>query len=143
MAEEQLKEAASADPARFRVDGDGKPLLVGGRCRHCGCTTWSVRKLCPRCWEADSMEEIALPAEGELYSMTEIHRAQAGFRAPYAVGVVDLPGPVRVFGRVHWPAGQRWLPGTRVELIAERIDLEGDAAPLWVPAFRPRETPHA
>lgn len=114
-------------------------MLVGGRCGHCGCLTWGVRAMCPRCWATDLQEEIALPRSGSLYSMTTIQRPQTGYRGPYTVGVVDLPGKVRVFGRIHWPDGSRWRPGTEMELLAERIDFDGDIPPMWVPAFQQKE----
>lgn len=130
----------SVDPQRFRVGADGSAMLVGGRCGHCGCLTWAMRAMCPRCWATDRQEEVALPSAGKLYSMTMTHRAQNGFKGPYAVGVVDLPGNVRVFGRIHWPAGERWRPGADMQLFAERVDFEGDAPSVYVPAFRPTET---
>lgn len=140
MTETAKPAAQSVDPQRFRVADDGAPMLVGGRCGHCGCLTWAVRAICPRCWASDRQEEFALPATGRLYSMTMTHRAQNGFKGPYAVGVVDLPGDVRVFGRIHWPAGERWSPGAEMELFAERVDFEGDAPSIYVPAFKPRGT---
>ena len=130
-------EATSVDSQRFRIDGNGKPRLVGGRCRNCGCETWGARTMCPRCWAAEKMEEVDLPNVGALYSMVTVYRAQAGFKGPYTFGLVDLPGCVRVFGRIHWPEGSRWQPGAEMELIAERIDVDSGKPPFWVPAFRP------
>jgi hypothetical protein len=68
--------------------------------------------------------------------MTAVQRAQNGYRGPYAVGVVDLPGGVRVFGRIHWPEGTRWRPGAEMELFAERLDFDGGQPSMWVPAFK-------
>lgn len=138
------KEVASVDAQRFRVSADGMPMLVGGRCGHCGCLGWSVRTICPRCWATDRQEEVALPNRGALYTMTNTYRAQNGYRGPYAVGLVDLPGGVRVFGRIHWPEGSQWRAGTEMELFAERLDFDGDVPPMWVPAFKPSgAAPHA
>ena len=111
MTEAAIAQPQSVDAQRFRVGSDGAPMLVGGRCRHCGCVTWGVRTMCPRCWSADPQEEIALPTSGRLYTMTTTYRPQTGYKGPYAVGVVDLAGDVRVIGRIHWPAGTRWRPG--------------------------------
>ena len=52
----------------------------------------------------------------------------------------SIVGDVRVFGRIHWPAGERWSPGAEMELFAERVDFEGDAPSIYVPAFKPRGT---
>jgi uncharacterized OB-fold protein len=140
QAEEQtVPTVASVDSQRFRVEPDGRATLIGGRCGHCGCLTWSVRAMCPKCWATDDQQEIALPAKGALYSMTAVQRAQNGYRGPYAVGVVDLPGGVRVFGRIHWPEGSRWQAGAEMELFAERLDFDGGQPSMWVPAFKPSE----
>lgn len=139
MSEDREENVASVDAQRFRVDPEGQPMLVGGRCGHCGCIAWSVRAMCPRCWATDKQEEFALPTKGMLYSMTAVQRAQNGYRGPYAVGVVDLPGGVRVFGRVHWPEGSRWRAGAEMELFAERLDFDGNVPSMIVPAFRPSE----
>lgn len=130
----------SMDAHRFRVDAQGTPTLIGGCCGHCGCLVWGVRAMCPRCWATDKQEEVALPHSGSLYSMTTVQRAPGGYRAPYAVGVVDLPGDVRVFGRIHWPDGSRWRPGAEMELIVERVDFDGGLPSILVPAFRPKKS---
>lgn len=127
----------SVDPQRFRVNADGEAQLIGGRCRACGCVTWGVRAMCPRCWSDRDQDEIVLAQEGALYSLTETYRAQNGFKGPYTVGLVDLSQGVRVFGRVHWPAGSGWRPGARMTLFAERVDFETGAPSVYVPAFRP------
>lgn len=137
MSDVQNPGISSIDPQRFRVSAEGEGELVGGRCRACGCTTWGVRALCPRCWADGGQEEIILGREGTLYSLTETHRPQNGFRGPYTVGLVDLPEGVRVFGRIHWPDGSRWKPGAPMRLFAERVDFDGGAPSVYVPAFRP------
>lgn len=136
MIEAVAEMAQSVDSRRFRVGPDGTPMLVGGQCTHCGCLAWSVRTLCPRCWATDGQEEVELPTKGTLYSLAAVQRAQNGYRGPYAVGVVDLPGGVRVFGRIHWPEGSRWRAGTEMELFAERLEFDA-MPPMWVPAFKP------
>lgn len=128
---------ASADPSRFRLDADGEPMLVGGRCPDCGCVTWGIRSRCPRCWSTAPMQETALSRRGALYTMTTVLRMPAGYRGPYSVGYVDLPEGVRVFGRILWPAESRWTPGAAVKLVAERIAVDDGTEPLTVPGFRP------
>jgi uncharacterized OB-fold protein len=44
---------------------------------------------------------VELAAEGRVYSFTVIHPSAKSGQAPYAMGYVDLPGPVRIFGRLR------------------------------------------
>ena len=45
----------------------------------------------------------AVPVEGEgvVYSYTVIHPGAKSGLQPYALGYVDFPGPVRIFGRLQ------------------------------------------
>jgi uncharacterized OB-fold protein len=45
-------------------------------------------------------ETVPLAGAGEVYSFTVIHPSPKSGEAPYALGYVDLPGPVRLFGRL-------------------------------------------
>lgn len=42
-----------------------------------------------------------LPSAGVVYSYTVIHPNPKSGEAPFALGYVDLPGPVRIFGRIR------------------------------------------
>jgi uncharacterized protein len=46
-------------------------------------------------------ELVPLAREGVVYSCTVVHRGPKSFSLPFYVGYVDLPGPVRVFGRIR------------------------------------------
>jgi len=50
---------------------------------------------------ADSHETQPLPAQGRVYSFTVIHPNPKSGQPPFALGYVDLAGPVRIFGRVE------------------------------------------
>ena len=56
-------------------------------------------------------ETVAVAAFGRVYSFTVIHPGAKSGEAPYALGLVDFPGPVRIFGR---------LTGTLRPAIGER-----------------------
>ena len=46
-------------------------------------------------------ETVAVAPVGEVYSYTVIHPGAKTGASPYALGFVDLPGPVRIFGRLQ------------------------------------------
>jgi hypothetical protein len=49
---------------------------------------------------ADQYRTETLAGEGELYSFTIIHPGPKSGLEPFALGYLDLEGPVRLFGRV-------------------------------------------
>jgi uncharacterized OB-fold protein len=49
-------------------------------------------------------ESVAVDGLGEVYSFTVIHPGKKSGEEPYALGFVDFPGPVRIFGRLNGEA---------------------------------------
>ncbi|MDH4553949.1 OB-fold domain-containing protein [Pseudomonas sp. BN417] len=49
---------------------------------------------------ADQYRIESLADEGNLYSFSVIHPSPKSGLAPFALGYLDLPGPVRLFGRI-------------------------------------------
>lgn len=130
-------EARAVAEGLFRVPADGgPPALVGGRCRHCGATTFMLKPLCPGCWAEGTQDEVALSRRGQLYSFTVIHRAPKGFQAPYAMGYVDLPEGLRVLAHVVAEPPAALEAGAEVELGVGLIGTGADGRPLLGPIFR-------
>ena len=50
---------------------------------------------------AAGQETVELESCGQLYSFTVIHPNPKSGALPFALGYVDLPGPVRIFGRIQ------------------------------------------
>lgn len=50
---------------------------------------------------ADRHDLVPISRDGVVYSYCVIHPSPKSGQAPYALGLVDLPGPVRVFGRLE------------------------------------------
>ena len=83
------------------------------------------------------MAEFRLSRRGKLYSYSIIHVDTPGFKAPYAVGYVDLPEGPRVFGHLDsWQDGPIPLDSP-VEIYAGRIGKDRDGAELVSVRFRP------
>ena len=50
---------------------------------------------------AQRYDTVPLAPVGEVYSFTLIHPGPKSGEPPYALGYVDFPGPVRIFGRLN------------------------------------------
>lgn len=46
-------------------------------------------------------ETVTLESRGTIYSHSAIHPNPKSDAQPFALGYVDLPGPVRIFGRIQ------------------------------------------
>ncbi len=108
---------ASTDPVALR----------GSACAACGAHVFPAMSSCPVCSGID-VAEVALPAEGTVWSWTTQHfEPKAPFRtdafAPFSIGYVDL-GPVIVEG---WLVGSTaWTIGEPVRLVLAKAWTDGD-----------------
>lgn len=75
-----------------------EPALLASRERAGGALVFPA--LPPASPLAGRHETVAVDAVGAVYSYTVIHPSAKSGEAPYALGYVDLPGPVRLFGRL-------------------------------------------
>jgi uncharacterized OB-fold protein len=82
------------------TEQDGAVRLHGSKCAQCGVVAFPPHPLCPACGADAGQDTVQLSPTGTLYSFSEIHIAPKGFATPYAVGYVDLPEGVRVFGQI-------------------------------------------
>lgn len=64
---------------------------------------------------ASEYDTVALPAHGTVYSFSIIHPNPKTGAVPFALGYVDLPGPIRLFGRI---AGEGVAIGAACEIAA-------------------------
>ena len=59
-------------------------------------------------------DTVPMAGVGVVYSYTVIHPSPKSGQPPFALGFVDFPGPVRLFGRLqgkdHPAIGDRYLP---------------------------------
>jgi uncharacterized OB-fold protein len=107
---EETAQAAEGNVAYFPASRPwtaeaGAVRLHGSRCGRCGAVAFPAHKVCPSCGEG-GQDGVLLSPVGTLYSFSEIHVAPRGFATPYAVGYVDLPEGVRLFGQIEGRAAE-------------------------------------
>jgi uncharacterized OB-fold protein len=88
------------------TEAGGVVRLVGSKCARCGAAAFPPHPLCPSCGAPNGQERVELSAVGTLYTFSEIHIAPKGFATPYAVGYLDLPEGVRLFGQIEAKASE-------------------------------------
>lgn len=83
-----------------------KGRLITTCCVRCGEAMFPPKPICPRCLSRNVDWQPVSP-KGALYSYTVVHAAPEIFaaEAPYAVGIADLEGGLRIAARVLGPSG--------------------------------------
>ena len=93
-------------------NSDSPPMLLASRDR--GSKEWVFPAVAEPSPLARHHELVPIEGVGVVYSFTAIHPSPKSGLGPYAVGYVDFPGPVRIFGRLEGEArpeiGARYAP---------------------------------
>ncbi len=76
--------------------------LMAGKCLKCGKTHLPPRPLCDNCYSTD-FEWIQVSDKGKLLTYTVIHIAPTAFQslAPYAIGIIELDGGLKIPGMIQ------------------------------------------
>ena len=113
-----------------------KPALLASRCRKCGIASLPVAQSCMACSGQDiAVEE--LPGRGTLWTWTvQQFMPKTPYRSnetpetfkPYGVGYLELPGGVRVEGRLTENDPQKLHIGMEMDVIFApyRTEENGD-----------------
>lgn len=98
-----MKSPAQADQdaatTLWRESADGI-LLLGSACTRCETVSFPPPDVCPDCLFAEKRQAPIGPV-GRLYSYSIVRVPVPGFSVPYAVGYVDFPQKIRVFGQLE------------------------------------------
>lgn len=113
-----------------------QPALLASRCQRCGIANFPAAQSCMAC-SAQDVEIEELPKRGTLWTWTvqrfmpkspyNSNETADSFQ-PYGVGYVELPGGVRVEGRLTENDPDKLSIGMSMEVIFDtwRIDDNGD-----------------
>lgn len=113
-----------------------EPALLGSRCKDCGIATFPASDSCMACSGQDVSIE-PLPGRGTLWSWTiQQFMPKTPYRSnetmetfiPYGVGYLELPGGVRVEGRLTENDPRKLQIGMQMEVVFEpyRVEENGD-----------------
>jgi uncharacterized protein len=120
----------------FSDRGDG--ALLGSKCKACGRIYFPKASFCYDCLEKN-MEEVVLSRRGRLYSYTVGRMPSTHFQPPYALGLIDLPEGIRIFGPLATKEDTTFEVGMEMEVSLEGLWSEGDTEFIGY-RFKPIET---
>jgi uncharacterized OB-fold protein len=130
--------AARPVHAGLFVTDAGGPHLLAAACAACTRLHFPAGAVCPYC-AADGCREARVGPRGQLWLYTVVTTRPPGYRGavPYGFGAVELPGGLRVLGRLTEAALDRLRPGMAVELVVEPLFTDDDGTPVLSYAWRP------
>lgn len=112
--------------------------LFGSKCKNCGTTYVGNRRYCGACSSEGPFEEKRLSTEGEVYVWSIIHQATPYVKAPYAVGIIDLPDGVSVNSNIEVePAPENLKFGMKVKMYTEKVSEDREGNSYIAYRFRP------
>ena len=126
---------------------DGKPVLLGTRCTNCGNHMYPRQTGCPRCL-FNEQEDVELATRGTLWTWTvqafppkaPPYLGPVGDDfVPYGVGYVELPGQLRVEGRLTLADPEQLQIGMEMELVLDPLCIDDDGNEVVTYAFAPVE----
>lgn len=102
---------------------EGKPYLIGSKCKVCSYVAFPKKVVCPSCVNKESMEEIELSGKGKVETFSVLHVSAPGFAVPYIVAYIVLSEGPRVFSMINGcePSEKSLEVGTDVEIIIGKI----------------------
>ncbi len=124
-----------------------EPALLCSRCRNCGRASFPAQGSCTACCSTDVVVET-LPPCGTLWTWTvQRFMPKAPYKSgetqetfqPYGVGYVELPGGVRVEGRLTENNPENLEIGMAMKVIFETFRTEDDGTEVINFAFSPVE----
>lgn len=121
------------------------PALLCSRCKNCGIASFPSAESCMAC-SGQEVEIEELPRRGTLWTWTvqqfmpktpyHSDETPETFK-PYGVGYVELPGGVRVEGRLTEGDPQRLSIGMEMEVVFEKYRTEDNGDEVINFFFKP------
>jgi uncharacterized OB-fold protein len=117
---------------------DGRPKLVGSRCRETGQVFWPAEIMNPITHRFGTLEPAEIDGAGRIVSFTIVARGLPGFTSPYALAAITLDaGPTVIAQLEAWQEHELAI-GQSVDLVIGTIRTEKDGTKVVGPKFRPR-----
>jgi len=100
-------------------------VLLASRCKSCGQVFFPSRRYCFDCFSHD-IEPAILRGTSKLYTFTIVHMPTEHYDPPYAIGWVEFPQGVRVFGQIKGWESQPLKIGIGMKLVIDTLWQEED-----------------
>ncbi|UCF79668.1 MAG: Zn-ribbon domain-containing OB-fold protein [Candidatus Eiseniibacteriota bacterium] len=113
-------------PSRYWREIPQRYRLEAAKCTGCGKVSFPPRSKCPKCGGVE-FDEARLPEKGVVKTFTIIRVAPSQFveQAPYAVGIVELEGGVKITAQIVDCPLEDIKIGQKVRIEFRRLQEDG------------------
>lgn len=118
-------------PSRYVREIPQRYRLEAGKCLQCGHVNFPPRLICPEC-KGREFEKTVLQDEGKLLTYTIIRVASEKFskETPFAVGIVELSGGVKVTCQIADIHDGDIQIGQTIKLVFRKLQDDGKSGIL-------------
>jgi uncharacterized OB-fold protein len=122
-----------------------KPALLASRCKDCGIASFPVAQSCAAC-SGQNVKVEELPTRGTLWTWTvQQFMPKSPYNSgetmetfkPYGVGYLELPGGVRVEGRLTESDPEKLRIGMEMDVVFETYRTEDNGDEVISFFFKP------
>ena len=115
-------------PPRYWREIPQRYRLEAGKCKKCGRTYFPPRLICGDC-RSREFEAVRLSDEGRIltYTVVRVPPSQFVDEAPYAVGIIELDGGVRMTAQIADCDFEDLEIGKKVRVEFRKIQEDGEA----------------
>ncbi|MFQ5382647.1 MAG: Zn-ribbon domain-containing OB-fold protein [Dehalococcoidia bacterium] len=140
MAEAKAQEAETRPIVPFLRLGETRDedYLFASKCKKCNALYTGTRRYCGSCSSDGPFDEVRLSKEGEVHVWSIINQATPYVKAPYAVGIIDLPEGIAVNSNIEIePKPENLKFGMKVKMYTEKISEDREGNSYIAYRFRP------
>ena len=113
--------------------------LLASRCASCGKLFFPKRTFCLECHGAELMP-VKVSGTGTLYTFTVVNMPSAHYAAPYAIGWVEFPEGLRVFGQIRGWGNEGLRIGMKMKMVTGTL-WEENGKEVFGYIFEPNHEP--
>ncbi len=134
----EITELLDQKPAVWTADPGKAPCLIGTRCKRCRHFHFPPINRCTQCLSIE-LENVPFGRSGTLYSYSVIQISSLGFKAPYAVGYIDLDEGVRLLAPIVEWQDAGLSSGKKMELVVGKVKQDADGNDVEGYMYRPQK----
>ena len=118
---------------------DGKPYLLGNKCKKCGLTAFQKTPVCPTCQVPGTMEDTKFEGKGTLDSFSIVQAALPGFAMPSIQAYVNLENGPKIWTLITGcePTEDSLKLGMEMEMVIDKVRVDEEGNELISYQFKP------
>lgn len=112
-------------------------VLMAQKCRDCGKIAFPRKRVCPECFGEDLADQ-PLSRTGTLHTYARTYLGVPRIGLPYAIGFVDLPEKIRLYGLILAGGEDELKVGQTMDIVMSKLWRDENGDDVFSYKFKPR-----